>query len=330
LAPLISSIRAAGMCVRVTARPQAQTLELARLFGIEVQPIGGGDKRGTVGKVSGVLARSTQLAVWVIRQGRPLLLVSSSRTACLAAALLRVRSVALLDYEHAEHRSLATSDVLWLPDLLREASLPTRTRRVAAFYEGLKENLYLDARRFDRNAERAILGVGPNDRLVVSRPPADGAHYASPVSGRLWFAVVRRLLGEPRMRFVVIPRTKAQGAYLRDAMGAPAGLEVLDRAVDGPALVAAADLVVGGGGTMNREAAVLGTHVWSVFSGPRPAIDEALAREGRLTWITREAQLTDVAFPPAGPRAPRGPFPDGRRSITSDIFARLAAGSNGR
>src|SRR5207249_2690856 len=56
---------------------------------------------------------------------------------------------------------------------------------------------------------------------------------------------------------------------LMEGLGALDRTEFLDHAVSGPGLVAAADLVVGGGGTMNREGAVLGIPVWSVFTGPR-------------------------------------------------------------
>ena len=322
LAPLITAVRGAGIRVRVTARPQAQTIELARLVGLEVERVGSGDHRRTASKYVGVLARTAQLAVWASRQRRPTLLVSSSRTACLAAAVLRVRSAVLLDYEHAEQRSLATSEVMWLPDLLRDVSLPSYSRRIAAFYPGLKENLYLDGRRFDRTAERSAIGVRQGQTLVVSRPPADAAHYGTPRSMQLWLATARRLLDEPTVRFVVLPRTARQTGELRTVLTALPRAEILERAVDGPAMVAAADLVVGGGGTMNREAAVVGTHVWSVFSGPRPAIDVALAREGRLTWIARESDIADAPLPPAVPRAPRGPFPDGLRCLAADILRR--------
>jgi uncharacterized protein len=60
---------------------------------------------------------------------------------------------------------------------------------------------------------------------------------------------------------------------------------VPDRAVDGRSLVAFADVLVSAGGTMNREAAVLGTPVWSIFEGRLGAVDEALAREGRLRFL---------------------------------------------
>ena len=114
------------------------------------------------------------------------------------------------------------------------------------------------------------------------------------------------------------------------------GLGVLDRtafldhAVSGPGLVAAADLVVGGGGTMNREGAVLGIPVWSVFAGPRPAVDEQLAAEGRLRWILSEKQL-DLALesPLPRPKRPRGPFPEGLATILQYVRSWLRKTSGG-
>jgi predicted glycosyltransferase len=42
---------------------------------------------------------------------------------------------------------------------------------------------------------------------------------------------------------------------------------------------------------MNREAAVLGTPVWSIFEGRPGAVDELLAREGRLRFLSDPDQL---------------------------------------
>ena len=42
----------------------------------------------------------------------------------------------------------------------------------------------------------------------------------------------------------------------------------------------AADLVIGAGGTMTREAALLGVPTFSVFAGKSPAVDRALEAQG--------------------------------------------------
>jgi predicted glycosyltransferase len=68
-------------------------------------------------------------------------------------------------------------------------------------------------------------------------------------------------------------------------------LIVPEHAVDGRSLAALADLVVSAGGTMIREAAVLGTPVWSIFEGRLGAVDELLIAEGRVRFLRDPAEL---------------------------------------
>ena len=77
----------------------------------------------------------------------------------------------------------------------------------------------------------------------------------------------------------MIPRTERQGAEAR-ARNDPS-LIVPERAIDAQSLIALADLVVGAGGTMNREAVALGTPVYTIFSGRMGAVDERLIADGR-------------------------------------------------
>ena len=313
----------------VTAKPQAQTLELAAARGLSVESVGGGDFVGLSGKVLGGATRAVALLAWLTRQGsRPRVLLSSSRSASLTSFFARVPAVGLLDYEHTELRPFALSARLWLPDLLRRVPLPSRIAKVARFFAGLKENLYLDNWSFDRVAERRSLGVTPDDYLIVTRPPATTAHYAADLSSRLWFATVEGVLKWPGVRLVVSPRTEAQRVELSNQVSTSQRLTMLERVIAGPGLVAAADLVIGGGGTMNREAAVLGVPVWSVFCGPTPSIDASLATEGRLRWVRTDQELRQAV---AGERprlgTGRGPFREGFASIYDDLLTRLGAHS---
>jgi len=62
-------------------------------------------------------------------------------------------------------------------------------------------------------------------------------------------------------------------------------LIVPDHAVDGLNLIWYSDLVISGGGTMNREAAALGVPVYSIFRGKIGAVDRYLADTGRLVLV---------------------------------------------
>jgi len=330
LEPFVRRLREDGWEVRVTAKPQAQTLELAAARGLSAESVGGGDFTGLPGKVLGGARRSVALLAWLVRQGgRPRALLSSSRSASLTAFLSRVPATGFLDYEHTELRPFALGKRLWLPDVLQAVPLPPRIARLTRFYRGLKENLYLDNWHFDRAGERRSLGAEDGDYLIVTRPPATSAHYASDRSPELWFAAIDSVLQWPGVRLVVSPRTDAQRAELRTRLPAHRALTVLERVTPGPGLVVAADLVIGGGGTMNREAAVLGVPVWSVFCGPTPHIDVQLATEGRLRWVRSEQELAQaLALERPAPGTRRGPFRDGFSAIYSDVLTRLGAASS--
>jgi hypothetical protein len=76
-------------------------------------------------------------------------------------------------------------------------------------------------------------------------------------------------------------------------------------ALDGANLIAAADLVVSAGGTMNREAAALGVPAASVYAGKWAAIDEQLAREGRLQKLTSPTDFESLPLQKKSGREPR-------------------------
>ena len=105
-----------------------------------------------------------------------------------------------------------------------------------------------------------------------------------------------------RAQTVVLPRTPRQreeidaiagGQFKATAAGTPR-LIVPKHAIDAQSLIAHADLVVSGGGTMNREAVALGTPVFTTFEGRLGAVDEALLRDGRLRRL-EDPDTIDVA-----------------------------------
>ncbi len=89
---------------------------------------------------------------------------------------------------------------------------------------------------------------------------------------------------------VVLPRTPEQGDADPCPRACPS-VVVPEHAVDGHSLLAGADLVVSAGGTMNREAVVLGTPVYTTFAGRLGGVDERLIAEGRLRPLERAGDL---------------------------------------
>ena len=149
-------------------------------------------------------------------------------------------------------------------------------------YPGLKEEYYLADFEPDPGVlER--LGVDTQRVVVIVRPPPDVSLYHRK-SNPLFPQVLSHLGNEPQVHAVVLPRTDAQRSYVK-SLDLPSVI-VAERAVEAQSLVALADLVVSAGGTMNREAAALGTPVYTTYGGRLGGVDEALIRSGRLRPLT--------------------------------------------
>ena len=142
--------------------------------------------------------------------------------------------------------------------------------------------------------------------LAVVRTPPAYALYLGGAESALLPRVLGRL-ADGGAQTVVLPRTPEQADAV-DALGIE-GVHVPRRAVDGRSLVALADLLVSAGGTMNREAAVLGTPVWSMFEGRLGAVDELLVHQGRLRLLR---DPDDIVVVPQGPRRRAHPPRSGR------------------
>jgi predicted glycosyltransferase len=327
LEPIIRFVERSGFRVVLTARPQAQIAEVAVMRGLRPETVGNADRRGLIGRVMQGGARTFALAGRMRREDQPVTVVSSSRTASLAAAITRSKAIGIMDYEHSAHLPIALAcSVVWLPDLLRLGRVPAYTKRVARYFPGLKENLYLDGCTIDRAHARSQLGLPANRFLVVARPPAVDAHYASPRSLEMWVRTANALIRHADALVVVSARDSRQREWLERLLGRPKDMIVMRTIVDGPTLIGASNLVLSGGGTMNREAAVLGIPAWSAFCGPTPHIDECLSKEGRLQWIRTDEELKDALKAiPVNPLDRRGPYPGGLSAITDHLLSELHA-----
>jgi predicted glycosyltransferase len=298
--PVIAALRSGGHEVEVTARDFAQTLQLCDRFGIGYTAVGSHRGGRIAAKAIGLASRSTALARWARGRGFDLAIGHGSNDVTVAAALLRIPSATTFDYEWAtvQHNvNCRLARAVVVPDAIP----PERLYRYGARgklmpYPGLKEEYYLA----DFEPDPAVvgeLGLDASEPIVVVRTPPSVSLYHR-FENDLFAAVLERLRGS---QAVVLPRTAQQRAELTGA----GGFVVPERAVDTQSLVAHADLVISAGGTMNREAAVLGTPVYTVFEGRLGAVDERLIAEGRLRWLRAADEIELAKRADGAPVAPR-------------------------
>jgi predicted glycosyltransferase len=294
--PIAENLRERGYRIVVTARDFSSTVALSRRLKLHPEVIGPhGSVRHQSGKLLQVLLRGVRLALRM-RTERDLVLIlgHGSRSQALASMLLRRRAVSLLDYEHVFLGFCRFVDYLLVPFPISPQALAPYASRVVQ-YPGLKEELYLAGRVF--SAPMDPLPLDPESVLVLLRPGSDSAHYRSATTVWLQEAVLGRLSQAKGVAVVLMPRDSSQGnrlaATLR-ARGVP--VWVPSQALDGPALIARMDLVMGGGGTMTREAAVLGVPAYSFFGGAWGAVDTHLEARRRLVRLQTSADLARVRF----------------------------------
>ncbi len=305
--PLVAELTGRGHEVVFTARDRTKTCQLLDMYGFSYLKVGAEYGKGMGGKVKGTLGRAADLARVMRRSGAAVSYGHGSRALPIASRLLGIPTVTMYDYEWVNARlfNLCCRSIL-LPEsisMARCAEAGIAAGKVVS-YPGFKEELYLGMGEMDGSIA-ADLGLRPEAVKVLLRPPATTAHYHNPEAETLLDAILARLAAAGDVQLVYLPRTDDQRE-----LPARAGVRevIIPRKVyDGPSLVAACDMVISGGGTMTREAAIMGIPSYSFFRGREGMVDESLAASGRLALLASPADVQAklvAAVRPAGVTRP--------------------------
>lgn len=267
-----------------TARDCFQVCGLADLYNIGYERIGRHYGRNVLLKYAGLVIRSLQLAPAALRMKPDLAISHGSRSQLMACDFLRIPSLLIMDYEYS-----AQIEPTWLmlPEVIPASNVNFDPGRILR-YPGIKEDVYVPSFRPDPAiVEELDL---PDDSVIVTvRPPATEAHYHNPEGEMLFMSAMEFLIRNIRKtKIILLPRSDRQAAFIRRRWAVPlaAGtLAIPGKVVNGLNLIWHSDLVISGGGTINREAAALGVPVYSIFQGKIGAVDRYLSDSGRLTLI---------------------------------------------
>lgn len=320
--PIVRRCEAMGRKVVLTARHYAQTVELLQNAGLnsKFEVIGEHSGKSKVKKLLGLFERAWQLRTHIqaLRKAGVHIAVAlshGSRSMVLAARQLGIPVITMYDYEYTETFIFNTfSDYVMVPSRIPDATLDKiglkPEKRIK--YDGYKEELYLHYYEPDTafwqklEAENGVR-IQPEKIIVTLRPPASAANYHNRDSEALLEALLKRLLTHPDVFTIVLPRTKAQQTeiegYVHRLGLRAAAMLIPKRAVNGLDLAYHSDLLISGGGTMNREAALLGVPVYSIFSGKQGALDADMERRGLIRFIRSVEEIDDIEFKKKNPAA---------------------------
>src|SRR5882724_8389513 len=263
--PIIQQLETRGYHVLVTARDCFQVCDLAEQLHLDCKSIGRHYGKHRMMKLLGLGIRALQLLP-LARRARPVLAVShGSRSQLVAAKLLGIPTLQVADYEFAKIWAVVRPSWAMTPSMIPNDAMKLDGDRILK-YPGIKEDVYVPS-FLPQDGIRQQLGITESEILVTM----------------------------PQVRIVVLPRTPKQGQEITVAwpeLSSSRKLFIPERVVDGLNLIWHSDLVISGGGTMNREAAALGVPVYSIFRGTIGAVDQYLSRIGRLVLLESAADLT--------------------------------------
>jgi len=284
--PIIEELESRGYEVFVTARDAYQVRELLSYYGVKGRMVGKHHGKVKLSKALGTCWRALTLSAIVGKEKPDLAISHGSRSCLVASNLMGVTNISLTDYEFVAKVPFAKPTWLMVPSVVPDDNLSLHGSKVMK-YPGIKEDVYLGQFRPDWTL-RKRLGIAEEDLLVTVRPPATEAHYHNPESDQLLSEVLNGFLHDTKVRVLLLPRNKRQEVELRSMWSealASGKILIPPNVEDGLNIIWNSDLVISGGGTMNREAAAMGVPVYSIFRGTIGAVDRYLTDEGRLVLL---------------------------------------------
>jgi predicted glycosyltransferase len=298
--PLIGRFQKRGHTIWLTAREFSETTRIARACGLVFDVVGKHGGSTLTGKSFAILRRAATLARMARRERIDLALGFNSYAQAIAARIAGIPLATCMDYEYqpANHIAFRLAQRVIVPHgfdlrtLRRQGGTPEKV----IFHDGLKENVTLADFQPDQSfpSLMAELGIARSDVLVTMRPPATQSTYHR-FGNALFDVVLQYLANQEGVKVLVLPRYTSQAEQYRH-LGLK-NLVIPEQVLDGLNLVYWSDLVISAGGSMNREAVVLGTPTYTVFKGAMAGVDQNLIADGVLGLISGEEDLRKLPAP---------------------------------
>ncbi len=302
--PIIERLVSQDNEILISLRDFNQTKEIASRYMINGQVIGKHGGKSYVLKFFNLIKRSFQLKNYGRRKAIELAVSHNSYTHAIAGKLVGAKVITLMDFEGqpANHIAFRLANKIIVPDcfpdryLRRFGASPKKTYK----YHGFKEQVYLSDFRPDKTfLSDLVRSSGLSDEwkidntvLVVIRTPAVMAayhHFRNPIFENL----LQKLHENKDLTVILLPRSNDDKTHIQRRFPE---FKIPSYPLIGSDLVYYADLVISAGGTMNREAAILGTPAYTIFAGTIPAVDKKLIEMGRLEYISSEVDLNKIKY----------------------------------
>jgi hypothetical protein len=172
-------------------------------------------------------------------------------------------------------------------DLLKNGAEPNALVR----YNGTSEVIHFNDFQYNPSIFEDLDLDLRKGKTILMRPEPVLASYLEADCTKSVLSPIIDILGD-YANILIIPRFKEQQEIFTDKEN----ITIIKPPVDSFSLMKRCDLVIGAGGTMNREAALLGTPVISCYPGKLLAVDGYYINKGFMKRSTNVDEVVDMAL----------------------------------
>lgn len=278
---IIKKLRADGHEVLITARDFSNIHDLLEIFNLEYTSIG---NHGVTleEKLLSSTKRAYELSKFIAKENIDVAITKHSIELPRVAFGLGIPNIFVLDNEHAiaaNKLTLPLTNKLIIPEIfdvwntIHFGMNPNDIVR----YNGTCEVTHLEDFTYNENIIDDLGLELKNDKIILMRPePSLASYLDADCTKSVLTPIVDALKNQADI--LIIPRFKTQGEIFKDLPN----VHIIKTPVDTFSLMKKADLLIGAGGTMNREAALLGTPVISCYPGKQLSVDTYYINKGLM------------------------------------------------
>lgn len=291
---IIKKLKKDGHEVLITARDFSNIHDLLDIFELEYVSIG--DHGVTLEeKLLSSTKRAYELSKFISKQNIDIAISKHSIEMPRVAFGLGIPNIFILDNEHAiaaNKLTLPLTNKLIIPeifDVWNTIKFGMNPNNIIT-YDGTCEVTHLEDFEYNKNILED-LGIQINkNKIILMRPePSLASYLDSDCTKSVLSPIIDELKDEAEI--LVIPRFKTQAEIFKNIDN----VQVIKTPVDTFSLMKRVDLVIGAGGTMNREAALLNTPVISCYPGKQLSVDTYYINKGLMKRSTNLNEVVKIA-----------------------------------
>ncbi|MAF83649.1 MAG: hypothetical protein CL797_06045 [Chromatiales bacterium] len=264
----------------LTCRPLANTIELLDMFAIKHTMVGKHYGQNTVSKIFGFFIRVIQLYLYLRKKKPDVAISHSSFYSPLVARLLGIRGVYLNDNEHAAGNkvSFLFANTIMVPEFLDLEKVRAQWARADKIisYPGVKEGVYL---WYQRITDGVSLNGHVNKDIFIRPEPWTAQYY----KGERNFIDELLIDLQDEYKIILLPRDEVQKKHYQSVQFSR--VKIPDKPLSLINIMEDCGLFIGAGGTMTREAAVLGVPTISIYQDKLLDVDRYLVKLGCMRHI---------------------------------------------